>query len=91
VTERLSGNLLWTFPENKIRRGLVVPTDRDVEWKPISTAPFNRDLELAVIDKDGIHALVFPSRRLADGWAKAQTNKRIDVSPTHWREWAQDS
>ena len=29
-------------------------------WQPISTAPYERDLELAVMDKDEPHALVFP-------------------------------
>jgi hypothetical protein len=41
-----------------------------MEWKPISTAPFDRDLELAVIDTDGPHALVFPCRRTLGGWLK---------------------
>jgi hypothetical protein len=29
-------------------------------WQPISTAPFDRDPELAVIDTDGPHSVVFP-------------------------------
>jgi hypothetical protein len=29
-----------------------------MEWQPISTAPFGRDLELAVISPDGPHPLV---------------------------------
>ena len=33
-------------------------------WQPITTAPLNRDLELAVVDKDEPHALVFPCRRV---------------------------
>jgi len=60
-------------------------------WQFISTAPFDLDLELAVIDQDGPHALVFPCRRVADGWISAETKRRIDVRPTHWREWAQKS
>lgn len=58
-----------------------------MEWKPISTAPFDRDLELAVLDGREAHALVFPCRRILSGWVKAATNDRINVSPTHWREW----
>jgi hypothetical protein len=59
-----------------------------VEWQPISTAPFDRDLELAVIDGDGEHALVFPCHHIADGgWIRTATRQRIDVRPTHWREW----
>ena len=29
-------------------------------WQPISTAPYDRNLELAVIDHGGEHVLVFP-------------------------------
>lgn len=58
-------------------------------WKDISGAPFDRDLELAVIDYDGPHALVFPCRRVLGGWTKAETKERIEVRPTHWRPWAQ--
>lgn len=58
-----------------------------MEWEPISTAPFDRDLELAVVDYDGPHALVFPCRRILTGWMDAETTKRIEVRPTHWREW----
>ena len=60
--------------------------DRPV-WQTISTAPFGRDLELAVIEKDRVHSLVFACRRAPDGWIKAQTLERIMVSPTHWRPW----
>lgn len=59
-------------------------------WKEISTAPFDRDLELAVIDKDGTHALVFACRRVLGGWIDAGTGRRIEVDPSHWREWRQD-
>jgi hypothetical protein len=56
-------------------------------WQPISSAPFGRDLELAVINEDGEHTLVFPARRILGGWIKSETKERIDVRPTHWREW----
>jgi len=56
-------------------------------WQPISTAPFGRDLELAVIEGDGPHALAFPCRRAFDGWVNAETKQRIDVHPSHWRQW----
>jgi len=56
-------------------------------WESISTAPFGRDLELAVIEADRVHSLVFACRRAADGWIKAQTLERVIVSPTHWRPW----
>jgi hypothetical protein len=56
-------------------------------WQQVSSAPFDRDLELAVIDDDGAHALVFPCRRILNGWMKVDTKERLDVRPTHWREW----
>ncbi len=56
-------------------------------WQSVSTAPFDRDLELAVLDSDGEHALVFPCRRVLSGWVDAKTKQRLAVDPTHWREW----
>ena len=58
-------------------------------WQPITSAPFDRDLELAVLDREGPHALVFACRRILSGWVNAQTKQRIDVRPTHWRDWGE--
>jgi hypothetical protein len=58
-----------------------------MQWESILTAPFDRELELAVIDKDGSHALAFPCRRILSGWINAATHHQIDVHPTHWRPW----
>ena len=58
-------------------------------WQPISTAPYERDLELAVMDRDEPHALVFACRRIPGGWVHAELKKWIDVRPTHWREWVE--
>jgi hypothetical protein len=62
--------------------------DRSV-WEDISTAPFDRDLELAVIE-GRVHQLVFACRRAPGGWINPQTNQRIVVSPTHWRLWVEN-
>jgi hypothetical protein len=59
-------------------------------WQPISTAPFDRDLQLAVLDGDGAHALVFPCRRILSGWINSETHVRIEVWPTHWRDWEEE-
>lgn len=56
-------------------------------WHHIANAPFDRDLELAVLDEEGPHALVFPCRRILNGWMNAATRERLDVHPTHWRAW----
>src|SRR5262245_44689836 len=61
----------------------------DVNWQSVSvSAPFSADLELAVLDSQGVHALVFPCRRILGGWIKSETNKPIEIHPTHWRKWA---
>ena len=60
----------------------------DIEWMPINTAPFDRDVELAVIDGEGVHSLSFRCLRTADGWINAISHKQLyHVRPTHWREW----
>ncbi|WP_298108911.1 hypothetical protein [Bradyrhizobium sp.] len=58
-----------------------------MEWQTIRTAPFGRDLQLAVIKAGGVYALIFPCRRVLRGWVKAETNEYVYVRPTHWREW----
>ncbi len=69
-----------TFPKAKLG-------SESEHWLPIASAPFDRELELAVIDYDGVHALAFPCRRVLGGWIKSETKKRLDVHPNHWREW----
>lgn len=56
-------------------------------WHPIATAPFDCDLELAVLEGGDVHALVMRCRRVPLGWVNTTTGKPIDVNPTHWREW----
>ena len=57
-------------------------------WLPVSIAPSDDDLEVGVMDKSGVHALVFPVRKSRTDWVDASTKKRIDIQPTHWRKWA---
>jgi hypothetical protein len=77
--------LIW------INDNLAPVMPHDQVWQPISTAPFDRDLELAVIERDGPHMLVFPCRRILSGWINAKNKQRIDVRPTHWRDWGANS
>ena len=56
------------------------------KWLPVSIAPPDTDLEVCVMDRNEIHALIFPVRKGTD-WVDAQTKKRIDIAPTHWRKW----
>ncbi|TRC99902.1 hypothetical protein FJV76_17160 [Mesorhizobium sp. WSM4303] len=56
-------------------------------WNLIASAPFGRSLELAVIDEEGLHALIFPCEKGREGWRDAITGVRVDIRPTHWRDW----
>jgi hypothetical protein len=76
------------FQLMKIKAGAEELADHSrMEWQLIASAPFDRDLELAVIDAQGLHTLVFPCRRVLRGWVKTKTSAPVDVHPTHWREW----
>jgi hypothetical protein len=71
-----------------LKAGSAIGADlADMEWQLIATAPFDRDLELAVIDTSGIHTVVFPCRRNLRGWEEPNTKVPVEVHPTHWREW----
>jgi hypothetical protein len=64
-------------------------SDQRAMWENIATAPFDRDLELAVMDRGEVHSLIFACRRILGGWINSETRQRIDVRPTHWREWGE--
>jgi hypothetical protein len=61
------------------------------EWQPIATAPFDRDIEVAIIERGEAHSLAFPCRRTVDGWFRAKTRKFLNLAPTHWRKWPNPS
>jgi len=63
----------------------------ETDWHPIATAPFDRDLELAVLEAGKAHALVVRCRRSRHGWANAATGKPVEVNPTHWRDWQDEA
>lgn len=81
------GDAFQFFEMIYLNAGTVDGRKSEKMWNPISSAPSELDLELAVIDNDGPHALVFPCRRIAGGWVNAQSKERLDVRPTHWRGW----
>jgi hypothetical protein len=56
-------------------------------WQAIKTAPYDLSLELAVVDDEGPHALIFPCLRIEGGWSDERKGTRLFVRPTHWREW----
>ena len=55
------------------------------KWLPVSVAPSDADLEVCVMDKQGIHALIFPCRK-SGAWVDDSTKKHVDIEPTHWRK-----
>jgi hypothetical protein len=60
------------------------------EWLPITAAPSDGDLEVCVIDRRGTHALVFPCRKIGNGWVDASTKLLVEIQPTHWHLWGED-
>ena len=42
---------------------------------------------MTLINKDGVHALVFPCRRVVGAWINAETKAVLELRPTHWRTW----
>ena len=69
----------------------VVASRSMVRWQPASSAPFDRDLEVAVVSQGVVHTLLFPCRRILGGWMDAETKEKIEVYPTHWREWREEA
>ncbi len=61
------------------------------QWLPVSIAPFDADLEVCVIDKAGVHPLVFPCRRAPAGWRDTARRRPLDIAPTHWRKWREQA
>jgi hypothetical protein len=54
------------------------------DWRDIATVPFDRAVELAVIDgKVGV--LPFFCLRHGDDWLEAETLRPVTVMATHWR------
>ncbi len=60
------------------------------KWLPVSIAPSDTDLEVGVMDKHGVHPLIFPVRKSGTDWVDVSTKKRIEVEPTHWRRWVEN-
>ena len=53
-------------------------------WREIETAPFDRELELAVIDGE-VRPVGGFCLRHGDDWFDAETLRPIQITATHWR------
>lgn len=59
------------------------------EWLSISTTPPAGNLEVGVMDYDGvIVALPYPCHKIGSDFVDASDRRRVDIQPTHWRKWA---
>jgi len=57
-------------------------------WHPISTAPYNNDLELRILKDDKGITLPFPCRRKNSGeWINTDLGRHIEIEPIEWRVW----
>lgn len=54
------------------------------EWREIATAPFDREIEVAIIDEH-INVPGGPCLRHGDCWLDAETLRPVKVTATHWR------
>jgi hypothetical protein len=56
-------------------------------WKPIDTAPFDKDVSLMVTDGQGEpYALNWPCRRTAAGWVSSNKGTLLAVTPIQWKK-----
>jgi hypothetical protein len=56
-------------------------------WIPVEAAPFNRALEICVVEGQGVQAFSFRCQRVENGWKSLDTDELLDLFPTHWRDW----
>jgi hypothetical protein len=58
------------------------------DWRPMSTAPCNRDVELRVSEGTAISTLEFPCQQTNAGeWINGDLRTRIKIQPVEWRVW----
>jgi hypothetical protein len=57
---------------------------RAAEWREIASAPFDREIELAVIGTD-VSVLDGSCLRHGESWLDAETLRPVKVAATHWR------
>lgn len=56
-------------------------------WHPISTAPYNQELELRIIDDGKTLTLEFPCLRTNDeAWINVDLGSQINIQPVEWRQ-----
>jgi hypothetical protein len=57
-------------------------------WRQISTAPYNQELELRIIENGDTVTLEFPCLRTnEEAWINVDLGSEIKVQPAEWRIW----
>jgi len=58
------------------------------QWRLISTAPYNQELELRIADNGETVTLEFPCLRTNEGaWINVDLGTEINIQPVEWRLW----
>jgi hypothetical protein len=58
-------------------------------WRPTSTAPYNQDLELQIVEDGKTIALPFPCRHTNEGeWINVDLGTGMRIQPARWRIWS---
>jgi hypothetical protein len=66
--------------------------DNDKQWKPISTAPMEKNLEVRLEDAFGRYVLLFPCKLIpGEGWINGWLETTLAVHPVEWRYWDEAS
>ena len=67
----------------KLAKALIRFLDTS-RWRDIETAPFDRELELAIVDGE-VRPVSGCCLRHGGDWLDAETLQPIQVTATHWR------
>jgi hypothetical protein len=64
------------------------PPQVNYGWKPIESAPLDKDVTLQVTDgRGGPYTLRWPRRRTASGWINSRKGTPLEVTPVRWKPY----
>ena len=62
--------------------------DRARGWRTAATAPYNQELELRVLEAEGVQCLSHPCLQNNDGqWINVDLGTELKIQPLQWRPW----
>jgi hypothetical protein len=59
--------------------------DGSRDWHPITTAPFNCDVDVRLAAGRRRRVIPFPCRQTRRGWINADLGVRVNETPSDWR------